>query len=167
MVVIRKPHHSLKSELHESFENLYTKPQPDIVLVNNELFQCDRCGKFFNVDYTKECDHCGWWLIKTYRIGDYQTEWFDDLSIDVFKKEDGLMYLLNPHGELFRAVGGLLIDMQSRHLICTIYDALSDKTKAMFNNVICKDEYKLASFFDKMWDWVQHKPQDDSKNDLS
>ncbi len=96
---------------------------------------------------------------------------FKDLHIDVFKdflNRKSYMCLLNPGGDLFQfrptpqqlpedefKHHGLLIDMQSVNLICTIYDGLSQKNKDTFNNVICKKEYKFASYLGKMWGWVK------------
>ena len=83
---------------------------------------------------------------------------FKDLSITTFKnalEERQYICLKNPDGELFKAKKGLYIDIQSINLICTIYDALNSENKVKFNEVICKDEYKLANFFEKMWGMVK------------
>jgi len=74
-----------------------------------------------------------------------------DLTID-FLKSESCMFRIKPDDELF--LEGILIDMQSRNLMCTIYDNLSDKNKARFNSVL-QDKWKLAGMLDKMWSWVK------------
>ncbi len=69
----------------------------------------------------------------------------------------------NQGGELFQhpeteeiPENSLLVDVQSANVMCIVYNALSDKNKANFNNVL-QNEYKLASLLDKMWEWVNFK----------
>ena len=67
----------------------------------------------------------------------------------------------NPEGDLFQhpigvndiPMNSLMIDMQSANVIVLIYDALKPDNKALFNSVL-QDEYKFASFLDKMWKFV-------------
>jgi len=88
------------------------------------------------------------------------------LTIDFLKsavKQHACFCIENQGGELFQhpeseevPENSLLVDVQSANVLCVIYNALNDKHKADFNNVL-QNEYKLASLIEKMWDWVSLK----------
>lgn len=80
-----------------------------------------------------------------------------DLTINTlkeFKEKHSLMMLHNPGGELFQAEDGLCLDVQSINVLTVIYDNLSEKNQARFNDII-HSEYKFANILDKMWGWVK------------
>ena len=137
---------------------IYTQKQ-NINFIEGEMFVCSQCGKFFETTKKDICDNCGGsWDLCTIARGKYQNEFFCDLNIELFKKylnRRSMMILRNPGGELFRHPKGLLIDLQSINLICTIYDAINKDNKAKFDTIICKDEYKFADYLDKMWAWIK------------
>lgn len=76
-----------------------------------------------------------------------------DLTIDFLKSSDNA-FIIAPDEELF--IEGVMVDMQSRNLMCTIYDSLSAEHKAKFNSVL-QDKWKLARFMGTMWDLVKTK----------
>lgn len=78
----------------------------------------------------------------------------EELSIDVFKNLQKCKSLLTLAKGTGIFVNGLIVDMQSINLICTIYDNLSPINQEKFNDVL-HDKYKIANFFDKMWSLVK------------
>jgi len=68
--------------------------------------------------------------------------------------------IYNPGGELFQHEQSqnsdkdcLLVDVQSANVVVKIHDALKPENRSKFNRLL-RDEFRLANFFDKMWEMV-------------
>ena len=74
------------------------------------------------------------------------------LNITVLKqhKANFSMLEIDPEPEVF--THGLIIDMQSINLLCTIYDNLTNKEKF---DTIFSCPFKTANLLNKMWSFVK------------
>ena len=79
----------------------------------------------------------------------WKTRSIKDLTIDDF---NGGFFYIEPN-ELFKQ--GLAIDGYSQSVVKKIYNAINDKNKQKFREVVLNDPYRLANFLDQMWEMVK------------
>lgn len=88
-------------------------------------------------------------------INGYEAVNYNEVTYEFLRRKvkEKSAFMIKPEEELFKK--GVLVDLFTASGLVTILDALKLENKQKWDTVIIQDQYKLANFFDKMWDWLK------------